>query len=52
MSPRVKAVVAKPEDLSSIPGTHMIEEKNSHKFSSDLQIGTAWQMHATPTYIL
>ena len=34
-----KGTCANPNNLSSIPGTHMVEgENSSHKFSSDLRM--------------
>lgn len=38
----VKALAAKPDDLSSIPGTHLMEAENLCKLVSDLQT------HAVP----
>lgn len=33
MAPRVKAFASNPEDLNSIPGTHMVEGENTHTHS-------------------
>lgn len=48
MTQEVKGLAAKSEDLSSIPGIHVVEgENDSHKLSSDL--GT-WVVECKPTH--
>jgi hypothetical protein len=37
---QVKVPVTKPDDLSLIPGTYMVERKDSSKLFSDLQMCT------------
>jgi hypothetical protein len=42
MAPLVRALAAKADDLSSIPGTHMVEKgmHKTRKFFSDLHLCT------------
>lgn len=44
-----KSGAAKSDDLSSIPGFHMVEEENSCKLSSDMYIQIVTLRH-TPTH--
>lgn len=37
MAQRIKALDAKPNDQSSIPGSHIVERTNSCKLSPDLR---------------
>lgn len=46
MAQQVKEPVTKPDDLSSISGTHMIERTDSHTLSSDLHMHTSKDRHA------
>lgn len=48
MTQEVKGLAAKSEDLSSIPGIHMVEgENDSHRLSSAL---VTWVVECKPTH--
>lgn len=50
MAQWVKALAAKPGDLSSNPKTHMVKGENSSKSSSDLHIYTDIRTKYEPNF--
>jgi hypothetical protein len=40
MAQQAEGFTTHPEDLSSIPGTHMLEGENAHKMSTDTHTHT------------
>lgn len=47
---QVKTLAGKPEDQSSIPRTHRVDEKtNSYNFSSDFHVHDITHAHPGPT---
>lgn len=49
MAWQIKALTTKPGHLSSIPGTHMVGDKQLQQLSSDLHVG-AMAPHPPPTH--
>jgi hypothetical protein len=45
MKAQQKAFAKKPDDLSSVPGSHMVEGTTIHKLSSDLHTHTCKCTH-------